>query len=170
MNDLHTTTPVQDDPWAASTAQDAPNPMHTPSADAAVDDPWAASSVQADAPTANATDAGTDPWGGSAGAPDAGIRTILDMVTLTRLDCALASAGIMRASMAEAVHHVRGRSVFGKKLIDQPLMGRRLDLPATGGRGLAGLADRLGGLGGAVTSGSHGDGFRLAARVPVGAR
>jgi signal transduction histidine kinase len=55
-------------------------------------------------------------------------------------------------------------------VIDQPLMGRRLDLPATGGRGLAGLADRLGGLGGAVTSGSHGDGFRLAARVPVGAR
>ncbi|MCL6706642.1 acyl-CoA dehydrogenase family protein [Pseudomonas sp. R2.Fl] len=55
-----------------------------------------------------------------------GIRTILDMVTLTRLDCALASAGIMRASMAEAVHHVRGRKVFGKNLIDQPLMTRVL--------------------------------------------
>ncbi len=60
------------------------------------------------------------------GTPGDGIRTILDMVTLTRLDCALASAGIMRASMAEAVHHVRGRSVFGKKLIDQPLMARVL--------------------------------------------
>jgi Acyl-CoA dehydrogenases len=55
-----------------------------------------------------------------------GIRTILDMVTLTRLDCAVASAGIMRASMAEAVHHVRGRKVFGKNLIDQPLMTRVL--------------------------------------------
>jgi putative acyl-CoA dehydrogenase len=60
------------------------------------------------------------------GTPGDGIRTILDMVTLTRLDCALASAGIMRASMAEAVHHVRGRSVFGKKLIDQPIMTRVL--------------------------------------------
>ncbi|KPF43162.1 acyl-CoA dehydrogenase family protein [Rhizobium sp. G187] len=60
------------------------------------------------------------------GAPGDGVRTILDMVTLTRLDCALSSAGMMRASMAEAVHHVRGRSVFGKKLIDQPLMTRVL--------------------------------------------
>ena len=60
------------------------------------------------------------------GDPDAGIRTILDMVTLTRLDCALASAGIMRASLAEAVHHVRGRKVFGKPLVAQPLMTRVL--------------------------------------------
>ncbi len=60
------------------------------------------------------------------GDPGAGIRTILDMVTLTRLDCAMASAGIMRASMAEAVHFVRGRNVFGKTLIDQPLMTRVL--------------------------------------------
>lgn len=58
------------------------------------------------------------------GAPDQGIRTILDMVTLTRLDCAVASAGLMRASLAEVVHHIRGRSVFGKNLIDQPIMTR----------------------------------------------
>jgi putative acyl-CoA dehydrogenase len=56
------------------------------------------------------------------GAPGEGIRTILDMVTLTRLDCAVASAGIMRASLADAVHHTRHRAVFGRKLIDQPLM------------------------------------------------
>ena len=55
-----------------------------------------------------------------------GIRTILDMVTLTRLDCALASAGMMRASLAEAVHHCRHRRVFGELLIDQPLMSRVL--------------------------------------------
>jgi putative acyl-CoA dehydrogenase len=48
------------------------------------------------------------------------------MVTLTRLDCALASAGIMRASLAEAVHHTRGRSVFGKMLVAQPIMTRVL--------------------------------------------
>lgn len=60
------------------------------------------------------------------GTPGDGVRTILDMVTLTRLDCALSSAGMMRASMAEAVHHVRGRMVFGKNLIDQPIMTRVL--------------------------------------------
>ena len=58
------------------------------------------------------------------GEPGKGVRTILEMVTLTRLDCALASAGIMRASLAEAVHHCRQRKVFGKMLIDQPLMAR----------------------------------------------
>ena len=60
------------------------------------------------------------------GTPGDGVRTILDMVTLTRLDCALSSAGMMRASMAEAVHHARGRMVFGKNLIDQPMMTRVL--------------------------------------------
>jgi putative acyl-CoA dehydrogenase len=64
------------------------------------------------------------------------VRTILEMVTLTRLDCALASAGIMRASVAEAVHHCRQRKVFGKTLIEQPLMVRviadmALDVAAT---------------------------------------
>ncbi len=49
------------------------------------------------------------------GDPDAGIRTILDMVTLTRLDCAVSSAGLMRASLAEAVHHTRGRYAFGRR-------------------------------------------------------
>jgi putative acyl-CoA dehydrogenase len=66
----------------------------------------------------------SDTYGFLLGQPDHGIRTIIEMVTLTRLDCALASAGIMRASLAEAVHHIRGRSVFGKMLIDQPLMTR----------------------------------------------
>jgi len=68
----------------------------------------------------------TDAFGYQLGEPGAGIRTILDMVTLTRLDCALASAGIMRASLAEAVHHTRGRSVFGKMLVAQPIMTRVL--------------------------------------------
>lgn len=58
------------------------------------------------------------------GEPGKGVRTILEMVTLTRLDCALASAGIMRAALAEAVHHCRQRKAFGKPLIEQPLMIR----------------------------------------------
>ena len=55
-----------------------------------------------------------------------GIATILDMVTLTRLDCAVASAGLMRIALAEAVHHVRHRKAFGEVLVDQPLMSRVL--------------------------------------------
>ncbi|MBO6716646.1 MAG: acyl-CoA dehydrogenase family protein [Rhizobiaceae bacterium] len=60
------------------------------------------------------------------GEPGQGVRTIMDMVTLTRLDCALGSSAIMRAGMAEAVHHTRHRKVFGQELVDQPLMQRVL--------------------------------------------
>ena len=55
-----------------------------------------------------------------------GIPAIIDMVTLTRLDCAVASAGLMRIALAEAVHHVRHRRAFGEALVDQPLMTRVL--------------------------------------------
>ncbi|MCC2110558.1 MAG: acyl-CoA dehydrogenase family protein, partial [Hyphomicrobiales bacterium] len=55
-----------------------------------------------------------------------GIATILEMVTLTRLDCAVASAGLMRIAVAEAINHCRHRNVFQKKLIDQPMMTRVL--------------------------------------------
>jgi len=51
-----------------------------------------------------------------------GIRTILQMVQLTRLDCALASAGFMRMALAQAVNHCRYRAVFQKHLYDQPMM------------------------------------------------
>ncbi|MER2534554.1 MAG: acyl-CoA dehydrogenase family protein [Rhizobiaceae bacterium] len=60
------------------------------------------------------------------GEPGAGVKTIMDMVTLTRLDCAVASSGLMRAGLAEAVNHARGRVVSGQKLVDQPLMQRVL--------------------------------------------
>ena len=51
-----------------------------------------------------------------------GVRTIINMVQLTRLDCAIASAGIMRMALAQAIHHARYRSVFQKHLVDQPMM------------------------------------------------
>jgi putative acyl-CoA dehydrogenase len=51
-----------------------------------------------------------------------GVRTIIEMVNMTRLDCALMAAGGMRIGTAHAVHHATHRSVFGKKLIDQPAM------------------------------------------------
>ena len=51
-----------------------------------------------------------------------GVATILDMVMLTRLDCMLGSAAEMRMALAQALHHARHRSAFGKLLVDQPLM------------------------------------------------
>ncbi|WP_425491506.1 acyl-CoA dehydrogenase family protein [Cognatiluteimonas sedimenti] len=51
-----------------------------------------------------------------------GIATILEMVMLTRLDCMLGSAGLMRMALACAVHHCRHRRAFGKRLIEKPLM------------------------------------------------
>jgi putative acyl-CoA dehydrogenase len=51
-----------------------------------------------------------------------GVRTIIEMVAVTRLDCALGSAAGMRAAVTQALHHTRYRSAFGRPLIDQPLM------------------------------------------------
>ncbi|MCK1637657.1 isovaleryl-CoA dehydrogenase [Bradyrhizobium sp. 157] len=56
------------------------------------------------------------------GAEGKGVRTIIQMVQLTRQDCAIASAGLMRSGLAHALHHARHRSVFQKHLADQPLM------------------------------------------------
>ena len=77
------------------------------------------------------------------GAPGEGVKTIMDMVTLTRLDCAVASAALMRAGLAEAVHHTRHRQVFGTNLVDQPLMQRVLADMALDVAGATALAFRL---------------------------
>ena len=52
------------------------------------------------------------------------MRTIINMVQLTRLDCAVASAGLMRMGLALRRHHARHRSAFEKKLVDQPADAR----------------------------------------------
>jgi len=39
-----------------------------------------------------------------------GIRTIIEMVQLTRLDCAIASTGLMRMALVPALHHARRRT------------------------------------------------------------
>ncbi len=51
-----------------------------------------------------------------------GVATIIRMVALTRQDCAIASAGLMRSGLAHALHHARHRIVFQKRLADQPMM------------------------------------------------
>ncbi|GHA11323.1 DNA alkylation response protein [Streptomyces tauricus] len=51
-----------------------------------------------------------------------GVKTIIEMVNCTRLDCVMSSATLMRKTLVEAGHHTRHRSAFGALLIDQPLM------------------------------------------------
>ena len=51
-----------------------------------------------------------------------GVPQILEMGTMTRLDCALGTSGLMRQALSIALHHTSQRMAFGKKLIDQPLM------------------------------------------------
>ncbi len=51
-----------------------------------------------------------------------GLRRIVEMVNYTRLDCAIGSAALMRAALAQAVHHAAYRRAFGAALIEQPQM------------------------------------------------
>jgi putative acyl-CoA dehydrogenase len=51
-----------------------------------------------------------------------GVRTIVEMVNMTRLDCVLGTAAGMRAGLRQALHHTAHRRAFGAELIDQPLM------------------------------------------------
>jgi putative acyl-CoA dehydrogenase len=51
-----------------------------------------------------------------------GVRTIIEMVNMTRLDCVLGSAAGMRHGVVQATHHARHRKAFGSYLIDAPLM------------------------------------------------
>jgi putative acyl-CoA dehydrogenase len=59
---------------------------------------------------------------GRVGEEGRGVRTIIEMVQLTRLDCVIGSATQMRQATALAAWHVQGRSAFQRRLIDQPLM------------------------------------------------
>jgi len=56
------------------------------------------------------------------GEEGAGVRTIIEMVNHTRLDCVMGGATGMRVGVTQALHHTAHRSVFGRELIDQPLM------------------------------------------------
>ncbi|GHA99531.1 acyl-CoA dehydrogenase family protein [Streptomyces chryseus] len=61
-------------------------------------------------------------WARLVGEEGRGVRTIIEMVAATRLDCVIGSAALMRQSVAQATHHAAYRSAFGGKLIDKPLM------------------------------------------------
>lgn len=56
------------------------------------------------------------------GAEGRGVPVIIEMVSLTRLDCMIGSTGLMRQALVQALHHTSNREVFGRVLIEQPLM------------------------------------------------
>ena len=56
------------------------------------------------------------------GEPGRGVRTIVEMVNHTRLDCVLGTTAGMRGAVAEAMWHARHRAAFGRLLVEQPLM------------------------------------------------
>ncbi|MFC7327313.1 acyl-CoA dehydrogenase family protein [Marinactinospora rubrisoli] len=79
------------------------------------------------------------------GEPGRGVRTIVEMVNLTRLDCVLGSAAGMRAALVQAVHHATERRAFGALLVDQPLMRNVLADLALESEAATALALRLAG-------------------------
>jgi len=79
------------------------------------------------------------------GAEGRGVRTIIEMVTVTRLDCTIGSAAGMRAALSQAIHHTRHRSAFGSVLAGQPLMRNVLADLAVESEAATALAMRLAG-------------------------
>ncbi len=65
-------------------------------------------------------------WARRIGEEGRGVATIIEMVMLTRLDCMLGAAAEMRMALAQALHHARHRSAFGRRLVEQPLMANVL--------------------------------------------
>ena len=51
-----------------------------------------------------------------------GVRTIIEMVAMTRFDCMVGSSSAQRAAVSQALHHCSRRSAFGRVLNEQPLM------------------------------------------------
>ena len=84
---------------------------------------------------------GTTGW--LVGEPGRGVPAIIEMVTMTRLDCVLGSAAAVRASLTQAVHHTRHREAFGARPVDQPLMRNVLADLAVESEAATALADRL---------------------------
>ena len=90
-----------------------------------------------------------------------GVRTILDMVNATRLDCVLSAATGLRLGVIHAAHHARSRAAFGQRLIDQPLMTNVLADLAIESEAATTVAMRLAA---AADRAAHGDQYETAFR------
>jgi putative acyl-CoA dehydrogenase len=82
-------------------------------------------------------------WAQRVGEPGRGVRTIIEMVQHTRLDCTVAPAALMRQAVANAAWHAAQRTAFQRHLIDQPLMQQLLADLAVESEAATALAFRL---------------------------
>ncbi|PZS12645.1 MAG: DNA alkylation response protein [Pseudonocardiales bacterium] len=90
-----------------------------------------------------------------------GVRTIIEMVNMTRLDCSIMAAGGMRTGMAHAIHHATHRSAFGTRLLAQPAMVNVLADLAVDSEAATTVVMRLAG---AVDRAARGDAAEIAFR------
>ncbi|MFI6644993.1 acyl-CoA dehydrogenase family protein [Streptomyces sp. NPDC050504] len=103
-------------------------------------------------------------WARRVGDEGRGVRTIIEMVAATRLDCVLGSAALMRQAVAQAVHHAAHRSAFGGVLIEKPLMRNVLADLALESEAATVLAVRLAA---ACDAGTEGERALLRLAVPA---
>ena len=93
-----------------------------------------------------------------------GVAQILAMGALTRLDCALGTAGLMRHALSLALHHTAQRRAFGQRLIDQPMMRNVLADLALDSEAATALAMRLARAVDRTEHGQDADGFEAVMR------
>ncbi|MBT2395406.1 isovaleryl-CoA dehydrogenase [Streptomyces sp. ISL-100] len=98
-----------------------------------------------------------DAFGWLVGEEGRGVATIIEMVNMTRLDCALGAASGMRLGLVRAVHHATHRRAFGKALIDQPLMRNVLADLALESEAATAVALRLAGATDRAVAGDTGE-------------
>ncbi|HWG23434.1 acyl-CoA dehydrogenase family protein [Actinospica sp.] len=97
-----------------------------------------------------------------------GVRTIIEMVTMTRLDCILGAASGTRTALNLAAHHVRYRSAFGSRLIDKALMRNVVADLALESEGATTLALRVAGAADRAMRGDEGERALLRLATAVG--
>ena len=93
-----------------------------------------------------------------------GVPQILAMGALTRLDCALGTAGLMRQALSIALHHAAQRKAFGRRLIEQPMMKNVLADLALESEAATALAMRLARAVDRTEHGHDADGFEAVMR------
>ncbi|WP_431037805.1 acyl-CoA dehydrogenase family protein [Streptomyces sp. P6-2-1] len=106
-------------------------------------------------------------WARLVGEEGRGVRTIIEMVAATRLDCTLGSAALMRQAVAQAIHHATYREAFGGVLVDKPLMRNVLADLALESEAATTLALRLAAAYDAAGAGDERERALLRLAVPV---
>jgi len=101
------------------------------------------------------------------GEPGRGVRTIIEMVTATRLDCVIGSAAAMRQGCVTALHHASSRRTFGLSLIAQPLMASVLADLTLESEAATALALRLAGAADRAARGDAGEAAFLRLALPA---